>query len=72
VLWGGGVLLASWLRGGPTGQGAFGAGQVVGLIFGVLLLVAGAYYLIAGVQAVQAAPPTKKKKRKRRPVDEDE
>jgi hypothetical protein len=72
VVWGGGVLLASWLRGGPSGQGAYGAGQVVGLIFGVLLLVAGAYALVTGLQDRQATPPPKKKKRKRRPVEDDE
>jgi len=69
VLWGGGILLASLLGGKPQGGGAFGAGQVVGLLFGVLLLGAGAVALINGIQTVQSAPrkarPRPKPRRRR-------
>lgn len=48
ILWGGGVLIAAFARGGPQGAGAYGAGQTAGLLFGGLLLVAGLYYFFKG------------------------
>ena len=76
VLWGGGVLLAWALRGAPVGGGAFGAGQVAGLVLGVLLLVAGLYFLGSGLNELQArSAPTRsssKRKHKRRPDDDED
>jgi hypothetical protein len=47
----GGWILINWARnGGPQGQGAYLAGEVVGLIFGVLLFGGGWYYLIKGIR----------------------
>jgi hypothetical protein len=48
VLWGAGILASGLLRGGPEGAGAYGAGQMAGLVFGLLLLVAGGYSLLKG------------------------
>jgi hypothetical protein len=48
VLWGGAILVRSYLRGGPLGSGAFLAGQLVALAFAALLLLVGAYYLAKG------------------------
>lgn len=48
VLWGGAVLVSSMLKGGPEGNGAYGAGQTGGLVFAGLLLVVGLYFLIKG------------------------
>jgi len=48
VLWGGGMLVSTFLRGGVEGSGAYAAGQTAALVFGFLLLIVGAYYLIKG------------------------
>lgn len=48
VIWGGIVLLSVFTRGGPSGGGAYGAGQSAGLVFGALLFIAGLYYLVKG------------------------
>lgn len=48
VLWGGAILLKSYLSGGPVGSGAFLAGQIAALLFAALLVVVGAYYLMKG------------------------
>jgi hypothetical protein len=50
VLWGGGMLLARLARGAgeAAANGAYAAGQTVGLIFGALLFLVGLYYLIKG------------------------
>lgn len=53
VVWGGGVLIYSLIKGGPQGQGAYAAGQTGGLIFGALLLVIGLYFLIKGGRSNQ-------------------
>ena len=45
ALWGAGVLVAAFLRGGAEGSGAYGAGQTAGLVFGGLLLLVALYYL---------------------------
>jgi hypothetical protein len=34
VLWGGGILLYSFVEGVPQGRGAYAAGQKTGMIFG--------------------------------------
>ena len=46
VLWGAGILLF-WLFGGNQAQvkGAYAAGQSVGWLFGLVLLLAGIHYL---------------------------
>jgi hypothetical protein len=46
VVWGGLMLVSAFLRGGPQGSGAYAAGQTAGLVFAVLLVLVGAYYLI--------------------------
>ncbi len=43
IIWGGGILVSAFMRGGPQGQGAYAAGQIGGFIFGGLLLAAGLY-----------------------------
>ncbi len=48
ILWGGGMLLSFFMRGGSVGGGAYGAGQTVGLLFGVVMFGAGLYYVIKG------------------------
>ena len=48
VLWGGAILIRSYLIGGPIGSGAFLAGQIVALLFAALLVLVGAYYLAKG------------------------
>jgi len=48
VLWGGGMLVSAFLRGGAQGSGAYAAGQNGALIFAVILVIAGAYYLLKG------------------------
>ena len=48
VVWGGAMLVSALLRAGPEGSGAYGAGQVAGLVFALLLVVVGGYYLLKG------------------------
>jgi hypothetical protein len=48
VIWGGLMLVSALLRGGPQGSGAYAAGQTAGLVFAVLLVLVGSYYLIKG------------------------
>jgi len=46
VIWGGLILLGRLIGGDPEeGAGAYAAGQMTGVVFGVLLLVVGLYYL---------------------------
>ncbi len=47
VLWGAGILLSFILGFNRQGEGGYGAGQLVGLIFGILLLASGLYALLA-------------------------
>jgi predicted phage tail protein len=68
VLWGGAMLVSAFLRGGAQGSGAYAAGQTGALIFAVVLVIAGAYYLLKGSgkerqaprQAQRQAPPGKR------------
>jgi hypothetical protein len=72
TLLGAAILLGSLLRGGPQGEGAYQAGQFVGLAFGVLFFFAGLYYLYLGwsdLQGQRDRPGRRKKKRP--PVAED-
>ena len=50
VLWGGAMLVSAYLRGGPRGSGSYAAGQTAALVFAVLLVLVGAYYLTKGGQ----------------------
>lgn len=45
IIWGGGIIVSAFMRGGPQGQGAYAAGQLGGFLFGGLLLAAGLYAL---------------------------
>lgn len=47
VLWGAGILVSSLLRFNRVEGGTYGTGQMAGLAFGVLLLGAGLYALLA-------------------------
>jgi hypothetical protein len=65
VLWGGGILLYTFLAGGARSGGAFGAGQVAGLVFGLLLFGVGLFYLINGIRDVSAADEDTKPRRRK-------
>lgn len=76
VLWGGAILLYAAF-GAPRGEGAFGAGQLAGTLFGVVMFAAGLYYLIDGIRGTGSDDeprerPRKKKKRKPRRDEDDE
>ena len=47
VLWGGGIVVSFFVRGANT-DGAYGAGQMGGVLFGVVMFLAGTYYAIKG------------------------
>jgi len=44
----GGAILMGFLLNGLQGAGSYFIGQIIGLIFGVLLLFGGVYYLVIG------------------------
>jgi hypothetical protein len=46
VIWGGAILVSAFMRGGPEGSGAYAAGQIGGIVFGAVLLIAGVYYFL--------------------------
>ena len=46
VIWGGAILASALFRSGPQGSGAYASGQIAGLVFGVLMFIAGIYYLL--------------------------
>lgn len=48
VVWGGAMLVSASLRAAPERSGAYGAGQTAALVFAVLLVVVGGYYLLKG------------------------
>lgn len=49
VIWGGGLLVSSLVRGDQLeGGGSYAAGQMTALVFGGLLLIVGLYYLMKG------------------------
>jgi hypothetical protein len=48
VLWGGGMLVSALVRGGAQGSGAYAAGQTAALVFAVVLVAVGGYYLLKG------------------------
>ena len=58
VLWGGLMLLGRLAGGSPgDGAGAYGMGQVVGLVFAVLLVAVGLYYLVRGGRSARPKSP---------------
>jgi hypothetical protein len=65
VLWGGGILLYTLLGGARSG-GAHGAGQVAGLVFGLLLFGVGLFYLINGIRDMSADDEDTKPRRRKR------
>jgi len=50
VLWGGGMLVSAFLRGGPAGSGAYAAGQTGALVFACLLVLVGGVLPVQGQQ----------------------
>jgi hypothetical protein len=46
VIWGGLILVNAYLSGGPQGSGSYAAGQTAALVFAVLLVLVGGYYLM--------------------------
>jgi hypothetical protein len=51
VLWGGGILVSAFFREVPQGASeAYARGFNMGLAFGGLLLIIGAYYLFKGIK----------------------
>jgi hypothetical protein len=48
VVWGGLMLVSAYLRGGPQGSGSYAAGQTGALVFAVLLVLVGGFYLMKG------------------------
>jgi len=61
-------LLSNLIKGGPQGEGAYFAGQVCGLITGILFFLGGIVYFVFGVRELDLGP---KKKRRRVPRIED-
>jgi hypothetical protein len=53
VIWGGLMLVSAFLRGGPQGSGSYAAGQNAALVFAVLLVLVGGYYLLKGGQRTE-------------------
>jgi hypothetical protein len=48
LLWGAGIVISFLLRGDAAGSGAYASGQYIGLVFGLVLLIAGLYAAITG------------------------
>jgi len=48
VLWGGGILVSTFVKGTPQGPGAYAQGQMFGTALGALLFLVSLYYLIKG------------------------
>jgi len=57
VLWGGAILVSAFVRDLPEGSAAYARGQSTGFVFGALLLVVGAYYLLRGSKSVRSHAP---------------
>jgi predicted transporter len=71
VLWGG-LILIGFMRMGLEADGASRAGQILAVILGLLMLIAGGYYLVTGIIKLQKPPPKRTKRRKLpRPRDDD-
>jgi hypothetical protein len=63
AVWGFAIILYAVLGGAPNAGGAYGAGRIVGIAFGVLLLGVGPFYLIRGLKELK----DEKKERKKKP-----
>jgi hypothetical protein len=61
-------LLSNLIKGGPQGEGAYFAGQVCGLIMGILFFLGGIVYLVLGVRGLDHGS---RKKRRRVPRASD-
>ena len=48
LLWGGLILVRTFIVGGAEGTGAYRQGQIGAIVFAALLVLVGAYYLING------------------------
>jgi hypothetical protein len=46
IVWGGAVLARQLMGGSPVSSGAYGAGQMMGLLTGAALFCGGLYYFI--------------------------
>lgn len=45
ILWGGAIVISFVARGAPVGGGPYAAGALTGVLFGVVMFVAGVYYV---------------------------
>jgi len=58
VIWGSLILMARLGGGDPVdGAGAYAAGQMTGLVFAVVLVVVGLYYLIRSSRSTRPKSP---------------
>jgi hypothetical protein len=48
AVWGGAILIRTYLVGGPQGSGAYRGGQIAAIAFAAVMLAVGSYYLIRG------------------------
>ena len=53
VVWGAFILITNFVGDDSNAGGAYGAGQTAGLVFGAVILVAGAFALIGVARARQ-------------------
>lgn len=65
TLWGGAILVYSFVRDKPEVNESVRVGQMAGTGFGFLLFAVGLYYLIQGIRANNQPKPTKKLKKKK-------
>lgn len=65
TVWGLGILIYSIAKEGPEGQGAYGGGQIAGLVLGVLLFGVGAFYLIPAPMELKEEKEERSEKKKR-------
>jgi hypothetical protein len=59
LVFGGLILLGSLLSGGPRGGGAYSAGQIMSLVFALLLFGAGIFYPAKGIRGLSEGPPSR-------------
>src|SRR5437868_3600487 len=50
------ILVGFAMRGGAQGQGAYRAGQYMGLLTGIFFVVGGIYYLVKGIRGSSSSP----------------
>lgn len=67
LVWGGFILVAMLVRGGLQGEGAYYAGQVCGLVMGVLFFFGGLVYFILGLRELRPERPRRRRRRRRVP-----